>query len=439
MTSGAGPRPPRSGEESLPRGHRVAGKYVVESVIGEGATSVVYLARVEPGGAPMSKSPAATELAGDDSEPVSLRLAALKVIHRRLSENAQIVGRFRREAAILQRLMGPHVLRVHEILEDRGLLVLVLEYVAGIPLDQRLIAAPPISVATAVEIAVQVCAGLGAAHAAGVVHRDLKPANVLFSTAEKGGRVLVKVADFGLAKLVHGDKMVTGLTEHDMIFGTPEYMAPEQARGEEVDGRADIYALGCMLYEMLTGEVPFHDSSPMATIAAHLSNDAVPLRKRRPNAGLTPALEAVVMRAMAKSPADRHSTARALAEALVAAASSLRVVAASESSFDADALGDTDLNLEAAPSEEPEAALAVEVAQGASVTPSVDAQTFLAVETDTGPGKKPERDAADDPSRAEINAAPASTSGGAPPWFWIAVAVIAALVSIGVGIALGAR
>jgi serine/threonine-protein kinase len=144
------------------------------------------------------------------------------------------------------------------------------------------------------------------------VHRDLKPANVLL----RGGTHVV-VVDFGLAKILAGDTTATVLTAHDMVCGTPEYMAPEQARGEEIDARCDLYATGVMLYQMLTGEAPFKGPTPLSVLTAHLTSHATPPRERAPDRGISPAIEAVVMHALAKAPADRYTSATDMAAALL--------------------------------------------------------------------------------------------------------------------------
>jgi serine/threonine protein kinase len=426
-------RKSRFGEAYLAAGHTVAGKYIVESVIGEGATSVVYAARRNLPQKSAITSPAASEAVDEDTDPPEEpSLVALKVIHRNLGTDPQIAGRFQREAAILKRLQGPHVLRVYEALEEDGLLVLVLEHVASTPLDQRLAEARRLDVATAVEITLQVCAGLGTAHAAGVVHRDLKPANVLSSADVTSDRVFVKVADFGLAKVVHGEKMITGLTEQDMIFGTPEYMAPEQARGEDVDARADIYATGCMLYEMLTGEVPFHEPSPIVTMTAHMTEPVIPPRLRSPEAGISSALEAVVLRALAKDPAHRYPSARAFAEALLAAKGGSQIVAATAGA--ADALGDTDLNLSGVLTHSPTLPMPL----GGDLE-APDSQSIVVVEEEASVEATQATQAtqATTDTHTITRVPPAPRSGTA--WLWIVIAVLAAAVGIGIGIAVGAR
>src|SRR4029077_1977663 len=165
-------------------------------------------------------------------------------------------------------------------------------------------------------ILLQVCSALKCAHSQGVIHRDLKPANVIM----RGGTHVV-VVDFGMAKIVtgHGGTGTTALTSHNMVFGTPEYMSPEQARGDELDARCDIYATGVILYELLTGRVPFVGSTPLSVLTAHLTEIAEPPRERAPDRDISQALEAVVQHALAKDPADRYATAGALATAIRAA------------------------------------------------------------------------------------------------------------------------
>src|SRR5262249_23897596 len=155
---------------------------------------------------------------------------------------------------------------------------IALEYVEGTSLDAMLCDTPRLDPAQAIEIMLQICAALGSAHAAGIVHRDLKPANVLIekpSVPDSGsgrGALPGRVVDFGLAKVVQGEPRITGLTEAGMIFGTPEYMAPEQVRGEEVDHRSDLYSAGVILYQMVVGEVPFKRKSAILTMTAHITD-----------------------------------------------------------------------------------------------------------------------------------------------------------------------
>jgi eukaryotic-like serine/threonine-protein kinase len=319
-------------QDRLPAGLRIASRYTIESVIGEGASGTVYRATRD-----------------EDRGHV-----ALKVIHRHLCGDRQIFRRYHREAAILKRLTGSHLVGMLDFIEEDGLLMIALEHIDGASLEDLLRAHAPLDVDRAVDIALEVCSALDAAHGAGVVHRDLKPANVLIERAVRAGGASsppqgplsgrVRVVDFGLAKVVHGEQMTTGLTEQDMIFGTPEYMAPEQVRGEDVDPRSDIYALGCMLYEMAVGAVPFERRTAIAVMTAQLTEPPVPPRAARPDGSISAAFDAVILRALAKVPAERHQSARAFAEALHACRER-RVVARSGEGI-TDPISRTDLHLD---------------------------------------------------------------------------------------------
>lgn len=297
------PKAMRPSAPPLSTGRVIGDKFELCGVLGEGGTGIVYDAkRLEDGGARV----------------------ALKVIHGHLLYDKQIRGRFTREAKILSRLSGPHlgtVLDFGEVPDPRGegasLLYIALPKIDGPPLDQVLREQGPLPVERALDIALQVCSALATAHAQGVIHRDLKPANVILQDGND-----VFVVDFGMAKILTGGGTgTTGLTAHNMVFGTPEYMAPEQARGDELDARCDVYAVGVMLYELLTGGVPFTGHTPLNVLTAQLTQDAEPPRARSPDRGISPALNAVVMHAMAKDPSARYATASAFAMAIAQARS----------------------------------------------------------------------------------------------------------------------
>ena len=293
-------RPPTSGSD-LRRGDVIANRYRLEHVLGQGASGIVHLAR-----------------SLEDDKPV-----ALKVIHRELCGDKQIFGRYRREASILRRLSNRNIVEIYDFIEHDGLLIIALEYVDGTSLEATL--ETPVAIADAVEVALQIAAGLSSAHAAGVIHRDLKPANIMIEPRgwprSRTKEPRVRILDFGLAKVLHGEHMTTGLTEHDMIFGTPEYMAPEQARGDDLDERCDVYATGVMLYEMTTGRVPFSRRTPLATMTAQLTDAVEPPRSIAKGRNIPPLLEAVIMRCLEKERSSRFASARALAEALEGARS----------------------------------------------------------------------------------------------------------------------
>ncbi len=295
------------------------GRYRVARVLGDGASGVVYEAEclAEPAQEPDD---------GRRSVKVGDRVA-LKIIHRHLIKDRQISRRFLREARILSRLHGDNLVDLVDFGEvEDGRLFMALELVEGTPLDQ-LARAGPMAVERAVGIIRQVCCALEVAHGIGVVHRDLKPGNVIVTGTE--GDEHVHVLDFGMAKMLRADasQSLTALTEQNMVFGTPEYMAPEQARGDEVDARADVYAAGIMLYELITGTVPFGGATPISIMTAHLMEEPAPPSSRTDPGRVAPALEAVVLHALAKRPADRYASATALATALSGALARPRDVA----------------------------------------------------------------------------------------------------------------
>jgi serine/threonine protein kinase len=309
-------------DSPLAAGEKVADRFVAGAIIGTGATSVVYRGEAIADG----------------------RSVALKVVHRELCGDKQIFGRYEREAKILKRLTGPNIVKLLDFVEHGELLVIALELVEGATLERVL--ERPLDLNLAIEVASQIAEGLSMAHAAGVVHRDLKPANVVVEPVgwphDTRDPPRVRILDFGLAKVIHGPHMTTGLTEHDMIFGTPEYMSPEQARGDEVDARSDLYAAGVILYEMATGKVPFSGRTALATMHAHLTEELVGPRIVAPNREIPAALDAVIGRALSKDPKDRYASAAAFKEAL-RAVNAPRAASVRPSS--SDRVGTTDMEL----------------------------------------------------------------------------------------------
>jgi eukaryotic-like serine/threonine-protein kinase len=445
----------------LPAGKSIGGRYLIESVIGDGAHAVVYLARRE-------RPPAlSAEEDSVDEAPASDKVA-LKVIHRHLCGDPQIYQRFHREAAILTRLHGEHVVKLFDFIEEDGLLTIALEHVEGMSLEARLRKAP-LALGEAVEITLQICAALGAAHAAGIIHRDLKPANVLVTEqrrmpsasgsspsalhaasapAEPTTEIRVKVVDFGLARLVHGDKEMTSLTEQGMIFGSPEYMAPEQARGDEADARSDLYAAGVMLFEMAVGEPPFKGRSAIAAMTAHVSEAPPSPRSLRSDGRISVALEAIILRALAKDPADRYPSARAFAEAIASADKQPLVIRAPRG-VDIDLLGagDTDLNL-APPSLAtartiPTMEVSLETREQLARA-RAEVRPVLPTLPDT-PSPAPAPGASIVPRPSSATAIPDTLLSPVyePParsrWLWVLVAIVAATVGVILGAIAGTR
>jgi len=321
-------------------GSVIGGRYRIESTLGDGASGIVYLAEC-----------VATADAGDSSQLRVGQRVALKVIHRHLAKDKQVSRRFDREARILRRLRSPNLVALLDFGHtDDGLLYMALEHVQGTPLDV-LLQKEHLAPERAVELVRQICCALEIAHGAGIIHRDLKPGNVIVELQEDG-RDLVRVLDFGLAKMLRGDlsQSLTALTQQNMVFGTPEYMAPEQARGDDVDERCDVYASGIILYELLTGRVPFSGSNPIGVMTAHLT-DMPDAPSAHSSVEIPPALDAVVLHALAKSPDDRYATSTALATALASALRNPRDLASAAPPPPDEELGtrDTELSLETPP------------------------------------------------------------------------------------------
>jgi serine/threonine-protein kinase len=234
-------------------------------------------------------------------EPIALKMLAGG------GPQAELARRLRQEIKLARRVTHPNVCRIHEYGEDQGLRYVSMELVDGEDLKRRIHRAA-LSQAEVFDVALQALAGLEAIHKAGIIHRDLKTANLML---ERGGTV--KVMDFGIAKPAGGDD-VTGLTHAGQIVGSPEYMSPEQARGQALDLRSDVYSMGVVLFELFSGRVPFHGDSPLSTVLKHLS--APPPLEGALAARLPPSMLPVLRVALAKGPDDRFSSASHLADAV---------------------------------------------------------------------------------------------------------------------------
>jgi serine/threonine-protein kinase len=237
------------------------------------------------------------------------RRVALKLLPAHLADESSFTERFLRESELAASLDHPNVIPVYAAGDADGRLFLAMRYVKG-PSLRDLTRMGPLEPAEAFAITVQVAGALDAAHAHGLVHRDVKPSNVLIAPATgPDGSDHVYLADFGLSRKL-GEQERRGAEER--LMGTVEYAAPEQIRGADVDGRADVYALSCLLYECLTGVPPFQRRSAAATLFAHMEEEP-PLASRR-NPRLPPAVDAVLTRGLAKSPAERYQSCRQLVD-----------------------------------------------------------------------------------------------------------------------------
>jgi serine/threonine protein kinase len=287
---------PAETEEELGR----LGPYRVLRVLGHGGMGVVYKAE----------------------DPRLERLVALKAMLPTLAASESARLRFLREAKAAAAVKHDHVVTIYQVDEDRGIPFLAMEFLDGQPLDERLNNGAPLPMEEIVRIGREIAEGLQAAHERGLIHRDIKPANVWLETRRSplapvgrgaGGEGRVKILDFGLARATreHGN-----LTQLGAVIGTPAYMAPEQARGEAVDARCDLFSLGCVLYRMCAGQLPFKGADTVSTLLAVATETPTPLSRLNPKT--PPRLAALVDRLLAKKPSERLASASEAATELAA-------------------------------------------------------------------------------------------------------------------------
>ncbi len=262
----------------------IAGRYALERELGRGGMGAVYLAR---------------DLRLD-------RPVAIKVLPPELAVRPELRERFLRETRTAASFSHPHIVSVHSVEESPGLLFFVMSYIEGETLSQRVKRQGPLPVPEALRLLQEVAWALSYAHGRGVVHRDIKPDNVLLEKST--GRALVM--DFGIARSV----AASGLTQMGEAVGTPHFMSPEQAAGDAVDGRSDLYSLGVVGYYAVTGRLPFDGDSAQAIMVAHISQPAAPVARYRPD--LPGPLAQAIDRCLAKAPDQRFATGEALVEAL---------------------------------------------------------------------------------------------------------------------------
>ncbi len=254
----------------------LAGRYELEELVGSGGMSSVYRAR----------------------DRVLERTVALKVLHRELTGDDEYVERFRREAQMVAGLVHHNIVTVIDRGDDDGRPFIVFEFVGGENLKQLVDRDGPLPLERALGLVIQIAHGLAFAHEHGYVHRDVKPQNVLLN-----GSGEAKVTDFGIARSLD---VKQGVTQTGAVLGTSEYIAPEQAQGQRVDERTDVYSLGIVLYELLTGELPFSGDNFVAVAMQHINEPPPPVSEKR--ADVPPRLDAAVAKALAKRPDDRFAT-----------------------------------------------------------------------------------------------------------------------------------
>lgn len=281
-------------------GRTLDNKYLIDARLGSGGMGTVYRG---------------TRLHIGDA-------VAIKILHRDTIVDIQAAERFRREAQATSRLKHPNAVSIYDFgISADGLAYIVMELVEGRSLRSIIKRRGPLSPLTVAEILGQVCDALDEAHRNNMVHRDIKPDNIIVNTSPGGLRV--KVLDFGIAKLHNISAEMINLTATGSVMGTPQYMSPEQCMDEELDGRSDIYSLGIVLYETLTGRVPFSSTSSTAVAVQQVNQKPPSLRSLNPS--ISPVLESVVMHALEKKREARPQTAGALAQEWRAAVSGVPV------------------------------------------------------------------------------------------------------------------
>ncbi len=276
-------------------GKTIAGKFRIIDFIGQGGMGLVYLAEHD----------------------VLPRKFAIKILRNEYLDNVLFVERFRREAIAASRVVHPNVVYITDFGQlPEGNFYIVMEYLEGQGLDSILDSIGRLPVSRVLPILIQVADALEHAHRMGVIHRDLKTENVLL-VEERGRRDVVKILDFGIAKLMMPAFADARITRHGQVFGTPEYMSPEQASDRPLDGRSDIYSLGILAYELLTGQPPFLYDDPMDILRAHLKEEPKPPSALIPEQEIPKVLDGVVLKCLAKDPDDRYQTAGEVRNALL--------------------------------------------------------------------------------------------------------------------------
>lgn len=283
-------------EEVLARGDlmgtALATRYEFLDVIGEGGVGIVFRAR----------------------HPHLDKIVAIKMLQANALDERNII-RFEREAQAISRLEHPNIAMVYDFgITERQRPFMVMEFIEGRSLDDFIVKEGAMPLRRAMEILIQISDGIAHAHESGVIHRDIKPSNVLLKQMPSRPAV-PKVLDFGCAKLVDAEKSTQqsrSLTQVGMSFGSPPYMSPEQVRGKILDQRSDIYSFGCLMYELVTGMLPFDDPNVVEIMFMHIEQDLEPLRSKRPDLKFPEEMERVVAKAMEKEAENRYQSMRQL-------------------------------------------------------------------------------------------------------------------------------
>ncbi len=290
-------------------GKTIGGRYAITGILGEGGMGRVYTAEQRMG--------------------TSIRKVAVKTLLAQFAKDPQTVARFMREVGTVSELEHPNTIKVYDFgqVEDTGELYIAMEFLQGQSLDDLMTGGQAVAPERVDRILGQTCGSLQEAHEKGVVHRDLKPANI-FLTTRAGEEDYVKVLDFGIAKKADSkdSKQEQKLTQQGTILGTPPYMSPEQFTGKELDLRSDIYSLGVITYEMLTGRLPFEADTPWQWMTQHMSGQPFPFESTPAGANVPFKMKQAVLRALAKDPAQRPQTARDYFEELTLGATRMSAV-----------------------------------------------------------------------------------------------------------------
>src|SRR5213593_469557 len=285
QSGGGGPTSTTSAAALLQRLQRlVEGKYKIERMLGKGGMGAVFLAH----------------------DLTLEREVAIKLLPPDIAQDDQVVRRFQQEAKTAAKLDHPNIIPIYRVESEGGLNYFVMKYISGTSLEDLLDKKEPLAMPELQRILWEAACALGHAHQRGVVHRDVKPANIMF---DHDGRVML--TDFGISKALQA---ATGFTATGMIIGTPHYMAPEQAKGQAVDGRADQYSLGVVAYRMITGQLPFSGDSVHTILYKHIFEEAPRTSSIRQN--VPPFLSEAISRALAKEPDQRFPTMEDLATAV---------------------------------------------------------------------------------------------------------------------------